>query len=311
MKENGLEKALSSLGISDADDLEEIGAVEKEAHLRKVDAINQAAAQASQMPGGKYPGGHIVDAAGAVMHGFTKGKLHWKLALRQMLLGTGMRYRPSVEEPSSIYHVDEVTGMLGNALYLPVELAHKPQETVLVLIDTSGSVSDEDIKAFLAEIFALKTASSGFGDSASEVVVLSADTVLRGEPIEINDNNYAQLMAEGVKIFGRGGTDLGTSLAQAVQLPLFKEKKITGVVYFTDLFDRIPQYSDLGLPRDDVTIAYIAAPSTGSAHVAEFAKGVESYARVYEIEEGAEVDLSDSALDTPSAPAARRRPGAR
>jgi predicted metal-dependent peptidase len=188
-------------------------------------------------------------------------------------------------------------------------LPFKPEETVLCLIDTSGSVNDKDIRAFLSEIFELKTAASGFGDSASEVIVLSADTVLRGEPIEITDANCDELMSNGVKVFGRGGTSLGNSLKQAVALPMFKDKKIKSVVYFTDLYDTVPQYKDLGLPTDDVAMMFIAAPSTGSQHVAEFAKGVEGWARVAEINEGIEIDISETSMDMPVAPASRRRPG--
>src|SRR5690606_33768806 len=133
---------------------------------------------------------------------------------------------------------------------LPTELSHKPEECVLVLIDTSGSVQTEDIRAFLTEIFELKTASENMGDSASEVLVISADTVMRGEIIEITDDNVDEMMSQGVKMFGRGGTDLGHSLKTALQLPVMKEKKIRSVIYCTDLYDTPPRRQDLGIPDD-------------------------------------------------------------
>lgn len=310
LEEAGLTEALAKMGLPSSDDVEGIGAVEDEATMRQVEAVQKAASQLAQMGNGKYPGAHIVDCAADMVRGFTKGKLSWRLALRELIFGDGDKHRSSMEEPSSVYYVDEVTGTLGTELYLPVELPFKSQETVLVLVDTSGSVSEADLRAFYSEIFELKTASQGFGDSASEVIVLSADTVLRGEPIEITDANVDELLQTGIKAHGRGGTDLGHSLAQAVNLPMMKEKNIKAVIYMTDLYDRIPQYKDLGLKTDDVTIVYVAAPTTGSQHVAEFAKGVESYARVVEIEEGLEVDLSETSMDMPVvSPQKSRKPG--
>lgn len=301
MEDAGLQGALDKLQLPSSDDVEKIGQVQEEADQRRIEAVERAAAQMSQN-GGKYPGSHIVDCAADVVRGFTRGKLTWRLLVQEALLGDGMKYKGSMEEPSSLYYSTEVAEMLGVEPYLPVELPFKPQSTVLCLIDTSGSVNDQDIRAFLSEIFELKTASNGFSDGASEVIVLSADTVLRGEPIEINDGNCDDLMQAGVKVFGRGGTDLGHSLAQAVKLPLMKDKKIRSVVYFTDLFDRPPQYADLGLPSDDVAVCYIAAPSTHSQHVAEFAKAVADYARVAEINEGTEVDLSEDSMNMPVNP---------
>ena len=292
LEDAGLEEVKELMNMPDSDEVEEIGRVQQDAEDRKQEAMQQAIAQANQC-GGKYPGQHIVDAAAEYMKGFGKGKLHWKLALRELILGDGMKFRGSFETPSDIAFVDEVTDTLGTPLYLPVELAHKAEEAVLVLIDTSGSVSSQDIRAFLTEIFELKTASENMGDSASEVFVISADTVMRGEAIEINDENVDELMDQGMKIFGRGGTDLGHSLKTAMSLPLLKERNIRSVIYCTDLFDTPPRYKDLGIP-DGTSVIYVAAPSTHSSHIDEFAKEVESYARVVPIREGLEVDLEDT-----------------
>ena len=303
LEDAGLDEVKEILNLPDSDEVEEIARVQSENEQRQHEAMQQAIAQ-SQQCGGKYPGQHIVDAAAEYMKGFSKGKLSWKMALREMVLGDGMKFRPSFENVADIAFVDEVSDDLGTPLYLPTELTHKAEETVLVLIDTSGSVSSEDIRAFLTEIFELKTASENNGDSASEVLVISADTVMRGEVVEINDDNVDEMMSQGMKIFGRGGTDLGHSLKTALQLPLMKEKKIRAVIYCTDLYDTPPRYADLGVP-DGTSIVYVAAPSTHSAHIEEFARAVESYARVVEIKSGQEVDLED-AKNMSVSPKARR-----
>lgn len=310
MEDAGLQGALDKLQLPGSDDVEKIGQVQEEADLRRVEAVERAAAQCAQN-GGKYPGSHIVECATDIVRGFTRGKMTWRLLVQEALLGEGLRYKGSMEEPSSLYYSQEVTEMLGHEVYLPVELPFKPQSVVLCLIDTSGSVNAQDIKAFLSEIFELKTASNGFSDGASEVIILSADTVLRGEPIEVTDANCDELMQKGVQVFGRGGTDLGHSLNQAVNSDLMKDKNIRSVVYFTDLFDTPPKYADLGLKRDDVSVVYVAAPSTHSQHVVEFAKAVADYARVAEINESTEVDLSETAMDMPVNPTQGKRPGMR
>lgn len=292
LEDAGLDEVKQILNLPDSDEAEEIARVQQENEDRQHEAMQQAIAQAQQC-GGKYPGQHIVDAAAEYMKGFAKGKLSWKLAMRDMILGDGMKFRPSFESVSDIAFVTEVEEDLGSALYLPVELTHKSEEAVLVLIDTSGSVPSEDIRAFLTEIFELKTASENMGDSASEVYVISADTVMRGEIVEINDENVDELMSQGMKIFGRGGTDLGHSLKTAMQLPVMKERNIKSVIYCTDLYDTPPRFADLGIP-EGTSVVYVAAPSTHSSHVEEFARAVESYARVVEIRSGAEVDLEDA-----------------
>ena len=293
LNDGGLDDARSLLGLPESsEEVEEIGRIMEENQDRQHEAIQQASAQASQS-NGKYPGQHIVDAACEYMKGFSKGKLSWKLAMREMILGDGMKWKGSFETPADIAYVEEVEEDLGTALYLPVELAHKSEETVLVLIDTSGSVESKDIRAFLTEIFELKTASENMGDQASKVIIISGDTVMRGDPVELTEDNVDEMMSQGMKIFGRGGTDLAHTLKTALKLPLMKDENIRSVIYCTDLFDTPPRKADLGI-EDHVNIVYVAAPSTASSHQEEFARAVESYARVVSIKEGVEVDLDDT-----------------
>lgn len=295
LEENGLQRIIDKLNLPKSDDLEKIGEIEENTQLKDIENIQKAAAQKQQL-GGKYPGAHIVDAASDMVRGFSEGKLQWKLGLQEFILGEGMKFRYNDEEPSDLYYVDEITEVLGSELYLGQDLPHNPQETVLCLIDTSGSVGDAQLKAFINEVLELKQTSSGMGDSASEVILLSADTILRGEPIEINASNVDEFIANGIKIYGRGGTDLATSLKQALKLDLLKEKKIKSVVYFTDLFDTPPKKTDF---PDDIAICYVAAPHSAATHVEEFANAVKDYARVYPLEEGLVVDLTADHLSTP------------
>jgi len=298
LEENGLENVAKSLNMPKSDDVEAIEEMQRESDMRKNDAVQRAAVQMQQNPG-KYPGAHIVESAAEHILGQSKGKLSWKLALREAIFGDGMRFKYNPEELGDPYFVEEIGKTLGLDLPIGQDLPFKPDETVLVLIDTSGSVANSDLAAFITEVMELKTASSGFGDGASEVVVLSADTVLRGEPVEITDQNADEYMNKGIQLHGRGGTDLADPIKQAAKLDMFKEKKIRSLVYFTDLFASIPKFKELGLP-EGTSVTYVSAPSTseGSAEQEEaFRKGVEDYAVVVPIREGIEVNLDQDARD--------------
>lgn len=290
LNEAGLNNVLEALELpQDAGDVEAIGKIEETVKLRDVEAVQKAAAQKAQLGDGKYPGSHIVDSCAEVIKGFTEGKLVWKLGLKQFLFGDGMRFRYSDVEPGALYYVDPKDMSLDSEVYIGADLPHKPEEVVLCLIDTSGSVSNEMLKSFLSEIFSLKRENYGLGDSASEIVVVFADTVVRGG-IEINESNMDELLAKGVGAAGRGGTDLGNDLRQTMALPVFKEKKIASVVFFTDLCDQAPKKSDFPA---NIPLCFITTPDMRSE---EFAKAVKEFARVYVIEEGVEIDLTDEHL---------------
>lgn len=295
-EENGLQNILDKLELPNSDQIEEIAKIEENVQMKQIENIQKAAAQKNAL-GGKYPGAHIVDAAAERIKGLTEGKLDWKLGLKEWILGQGMKFRVSDEEPDLLYYVDGDEMGLDNEIYIGSPLPHSPEEVVLCLVDTSGSMDQKILKQCLSEVLTLKKGVSGVADTASEVILLSADTVLRGEPIIIDENNVEELLANGVNIFGRGGTDLGRSLKAALNLPLLKEKKISSVLYFTDLCDTPPVQADFQEALDKgVQLAFVTAPHTYSE---EFAKAVKGFARVYPIEEGITVDLTENAMDQP------------
>lgn len=296
LEKEGLTSILDALQLPASDKLDEIAKIEENTLLKDIENIEKAAAQKSAC-NGKYPGAHIVDAASERIKGLTDGKLDWKLGMREWVLGGGMRFKMFEDEADALYYIDGKDMGLSDPIYVGSPVPHSPEETVLCLIDTSGSVDDKMLKSFISEILNLKRGVSGVTDTASEVVILSADTVLRGEAIEVTDENVDELLEQGVKIFGRGGTDLAGSLDMAMNLDLIKKKKITSVIYFTDLCDipppksRFDKYLEKGM-----TFAYVTAPSTMSD---EFAKAVKDYARVYPIVEGMVIDMTEEALSSP------------
>ena len=293
LQQNNLGHILDKLDLpQSADDVEKIGEIEEQVRLKDIDAIQKAAAQKAQM-GGKYPGAHIVDSCAELVKGFTEGKLQWKLGLKSFMFGDGMRFRYTEAEASDIFYVEPALMNIADPIYIGADLPHKPEEIVLCLIDTSGSVDNNQLKAFLSEIFNLKRENAGVGDTASEVIVISADTVVRGDAIEITEDNCDELLEKGVGLHGRGGTDLANDLRQTMKLPMFEEKKISAVVFFTDLCDTPPKKADF---PSNLPLCFVTLPHTMSE---EFARAVKDFARVYPIEDGIVVDLTDEHMSTP------------
>lgn len=300
LEDAGLQSVLDKLQLPSSDAIEEIAKIEENAQMKQIENIEKAAAQKSAM-GGKYPGGHIVDAATERIRGLTEGKLEWKLGLKEWILGGGMRFRQNDDEADQLFYVTGDDMGLDNEIYLGSQIPHSPEETVLCLVDTSGSVWGESsnktmLKSFLSEILTLKKGVSGVTDTASEVIVIAADTVIRGQPIVIDESNVDEMMENGINIAGSGGTNLAHSLKMALNLEMFKDKKIKSVVYFTDLCDTPPSKKDFEEWIGKISIAFITTPHMMQD---EFIKGVKDFARVYPIEEGVVIDLTEDALSQP------------
>ncbi len=294
LEEAGLDEVKDLLGLPDSDDIEAIGKMEADSREAQNDACLKAAADAANR-GGKYPGQHMLDHAMTHLKNQTAGKIQWKLAIRQLMFGDGQKYAASMEEPAEIAYVDEVEEALGTPLYLPVELPHKSDEVVLVVIDTSGSVSESDLKAFISEIIELKQASANMGDAASEVIVIFADTTIRNGFFVVDDSNIGDIAVNGMPFYGRGGTDLEGSLAQALKLPVMEEKSVRSFIYFTDLYDTAPVRKNLPLPPE-AAMLFVAPSSTPASHIEKFARDVADFADVVEIREGAVADIQETTL---------------
>ncbi len=283
--ENGLDYVKDLLELPDTQEGRKT--MNDEQKLKLVDDIQKASSQKRSV-GDNYPGGHIVDAAAEMIGKLAKPKLKWKAAIREMIIGSGVRYDVSPEEPGDLYYVDgeEMGLMEGENVYLPSMVPCRPNDTILVLVDTSGSVDSEMLREFFSEIFGIV---KNEGDQIGEVIVLSADTVVRGEPTIINEDNYEEMLKD-VKAYGRGGTDLGESVRIAMDMDTIKDAKLSGLIYFTDLGDYPPKREEL--PRDLPPMVYLTTPTYMSE---EFGRAVSDYADLYDIREGRTVDLERAA----------------
>lgn len=289
IEEEGLQDTVGkALNMPKAGDVEAIGKKKEQAKLNDVDAIQTAIAQASKA-NGQYPGQHIAEEASELVAGLEKGKIVWKLGIRKHFLGEGLKLKETENEAAIPWYLDKKS--LGvDPFYMGALVPQSPDETVLCLVDTSGSTSGGTMrKDFLSEALSLKKGVSSTGDTAREVILMSADTVLRGEPMLINEANVNKLMNEGVPIFGNGGTDFARCLNEALNSPIMKKKKVKSVVYFTDCCDNPPRRVDFeDHINKGVRIVFVTTPGMWNE---QWNRDVSTFAEVYCIEEGTQANL--------------------
>ena len=263
---------------------------------RTENMIKQSISKAKQIEDrtGSLPGSHIADEADAYVQVELKKKLDWKFYLRKRLFGDGPRTTRDKEMPDILYFNDDLTAELGQPYYEESLISYKNTDAILVLVDTSGSMSfNNALIDSLSEIFALQ-ASAKRKYSAPKVVLLWADTVIRGEPMIITKENYKSFITDNkVKVSGLGGTDIIGSINEALNNELIKkevlgELKVKDVVVFSDL-EFYYNASDVKIPKG-VSISMIA-PECVSEKLVEEAQKAMPWANLFHIGHERTVDL--------------------
>jgi len=291
LEEEGLQDTVGkALNMPKNGDVEGLGKKKEQNEMQTIDAIETAMSQANSCPDGKYPGQHIAEHAAETIAGLRRGKVQWKIGLNKHILGDTMNLRHSDDEADIPWYLDK-DSMGVDPWYMGSLLPQSPDETVLCLIDTSGSTSGGNMRQeFISEALALKKGVSTASDTAKEVILLSADTVIRGEPIMITEDNVSTLENSGVPIFGNGGTDFARCLTQALEMPVLKKKKIKTVIYFTDCCDAPPRREDFKKYLDKgIKIVFMTTPGMWNE---QWNRDVSPFAEVYCIEENTKIDLN-------------------
>jgi len=177
------------------------GDLEQQWREKVAQAANQARMQ------GKLPA-HLQ----TVVDGILQPKLAWKEILRDMVTSCAKSNHRLV--PPSKKH-------LWRGIYLPSTTGE--ELNIGVAIDTSGSISDDEIKEFLSEV-------KGICDSYENytIYLFSCDAEIH-QRWEIHPFDPLPTVMEG-----RGGTDFREPLKEAEALP------ITSFVYLTDLYGTFP-----------------------------------------------------------------------
>jgi predicted metal-dependent peptidase len=294
IEQEGLEESVGKkLNMPKAGDVEGIGKKKAQARLNDIDAVQTALSQANKA-NGQYPGQHIAESASELVSGLDKGKIVWKLGIRKHFLGDGLKLKETDDEAAIPWYLDKKS--IGvDPFYMGALVPQSPDETVLCLVDTSGSTSGTDQsgvhmrRAFLSEALNLKKGVSSTGDTAREVILMSADTVIRGEPLIINEHNVNKLQDDGVPIFGNGGTDFSRCLNEALKSKVLQKKKVKSVIYFTDCCDNPPRREDFEeYLNKGIRIVFVTTPGMWNE---QWNRDVGTFAEVYCIEEGTQANL--------------------
>lgn len=255
LKKAGVHDAVKALGY---DDLEKIANEEDAAKNNVSTAINKATSDSIKL-GSVYAGAHLIDYASEMMQNFYKPVLSWKLQTKLILEELGKKTRFEHDEPWIQYFTSAEDQGLDSEDDVGYMGSHVSGSTVrplaIYIIDTSGSVTNNMLKRFISE--AVNAARDlGTSDLAPEVIIVFADTIARGQPILVNEENMGEYLKSGVNFGGRGGTNFTASVqnvfrmltidcAEDSELTPFKGRKIDAMIYFTDTFDA---------PPDQVTI---------------------------------------------------------
>lgn len=204
-------------------------------------AVRSAAEEIRQSKG-SYPGAHRVEHALRDLQDFNRPVLNWKMHIKRVIAQSSSKGRKthySIMDPWIGYTVAPSEMGFSSANDVPYMGSHipaKPKKNLIVaVLDTSGSTSG--ILLSLASE-AINLARKNKYDSTPDVVLLSADTVVRGKPILITEQSLKKMLASGFNAAGMGGTDFLAPLLGIMKGTerggIFHGKKIDHILYFTD-----------------------------------------------------------------------------
>lgn len=320
---DGLQDAARARGLPEPGDKEAIRAMEENARRTMEGAIRDAQ-QENARSGGLLPGGPVLDVAVETLSNLHKGKVNWLLSIRDTFMGNGQKV---IKDPGAfpvIAMVDPITESVGTPLWGDGDLQPISSNRIMVWIfDTSGSMDLEtDLRDAVSEAFRLQSEVENTNDGPVRVLMFMADTAVRSEMIEINEGNWEQIARAGIKLKGRGGTDMEAAIREVLHHPevVSQKAKHIDLVLVSDMQTAIPRFrpedfADVG--RIEFTLTYLAVPSAcqNMSHLQAFAEGVaETGAQLVAIDpkkQVIEIDLTAAEVLRPNAPpttsAPRRR----
>jgi hypothetical protein len=258
-----------------------------ESAVREAAAMNQAA-------NGKLPGSALLDYSENMINDLHKGKINWQLKVQELFMGAGLKVVKDMGIPSMTYFVDDV-GMAigenywGDGVPQPVE----SPRLMVWLIDTSASMDlDTDLRDAMSEAFRLQSEVDTTNDGPAKVLIFMADTSIRGEPVELNPDNWEDLARKGIGVKGRGGTDMENAIREMMNNPAVVQinAKHIDFVVVSDLETAPPHFSadDMAaLEGKTMTLTYLGVPSAAAdmSRVKAFAAAVaDTGAQVFAID---------------------------
>jgi predicted metal-dependent peptidase len=292
LSESGDEALLNELGLSGDMTKEEMAdKLKNEAKKVENDVAEASSARRAHPNGSGMPGGHIEEEVSMRLTADRSAKLDWNLAIADMILGDGMKDQQIDDVPDELFYIEGDMMNMEHEIYLPGTITY--QETsgmYLFILDTSGSVSDNLAKQLISEIHGLFSQNDMVD---AKLIFMSADTVARGDLIEMNLDNYESIL-DDLETYGRGGTDLKKGLCEGMEKVAveYPEEKLRGVIYATDLGDTPPARTSL--PEELPPIVFITTEEYMSDR---FTVGVSEYAKVVPMTSGNIISMNQEDKD--------------
>jgi antitoxin component of RelBE/YafQ-DinJ toxin-antitoxin module len=224
-------------------------------------ALTEAQSERMEI-GSSYPGAHMENFMSEVVRPARRKDITWDRKVTDMVQGTGPGIVRSVDEPGYLNYIDpKDMGMEdGEELYYAGNLQTKAEEIIAVMIDTSGSVDSLRLSQFLSLIISLRETAN---DMSPEIHVYFADTVIRGMPVEVSDEQLAEFIEKGCGMSGRGGTDFIAPANQLMAHARENNIKYSALIYCTDM-GVAPIQQEL-LPEDLPPLLVVCVPEDYSA----------------------------------------------
>lgn len=178
---------------------------------------------------GKLPG-HLEQLVSGVLH----PKLDWRSILRDMITSTAKNdFRLIPPSKKQLYRGIYLPGITGNEI------------RIAAAIDTSGSISDQEMKEFLGEI---KGICDSYTDYTIHLIACDAEVNKTWELHPMDDLPTT--------LPGRGGTDFRPAFTEADK----HAHEITSFVYLTDLWgsfpDKEPSYETIWVAVSDQPVPF-------------------------------------------------------
>ena len=177
------------------------------------------------------------DRAGGLLreirHDFPEDKIEWEKLLRRLMTQPLLpQTRPNWNRPS------RRTLALDGDYWEPGNRPRDGLQMAGVVVDTSGSISDELLTRFAAEIQSIQQR------IGCHIYLLSADAEVQSEDIIRNDGKAFKEKVKAGRVQFKGGG--GTNFYPALQR--MKAKKVRVCVYLTDLYGNFGEETNYPFP---------------------------------------------------------------
>ena len=314
-EESGLESVKKVLDIPDSDDVK--------AHNKKKEArknINEGVIKSAmdesakaEQAGRKAAGSQSMLTARKRLEIEKESKLTWRIMAEEVISGeNGNEMDKSDRALHSMYYFEPSSLGLntGSRLVEQGNVMVKREGVVIVLIDTSASVSKGELRQFLSEI--KNIIKDQDEESCNTVVLMDIDTQIADDYLILNDEDIDDWL-ENASAHDGGGTNLQNGIIESLNNyydnenlryhPKIMNRELAGLIMMTDLGDSTP---NIDVIREEVLFGreedpkakipptiFITTKENYISYGKNFSQGLETWAGLFPITDKVTIDLEE------------------